>query len=112
MFGRIILKDLFLVINTTSETLQASDNDLSAASFAIENLKEYVKNQRCNKGFDTIHATAISFCSALNVNTEEELKQKQTKKLPSASQQSVFNSFVTRAANALQSTSQNEDIKN
>ena len=64
------------------------------------------------KGFDTLHATAISFFSTLNVNTEEELKQKRTKKLPSALKQSVLNSFVTRTADALQPTSQNEDIKN
>lgn len=115
IFSVKFLKQLFEIAHVTSQALQCSDTDLAAAAVSIENLKSYITTVRSDDGeFDHLVDLATSYCTDFGIDIESKRKRKKAK-LPASLQNSVMDSFLTKASDVCALTdgenSAKKDIK-
>lgn len=75
VFGIEFLHEVFMLANTTSLALQASDTDLAAAAVAVDSFKQAVAALRCDDEFIHFYKLALLRCSKLGISPTEKRKR-------------------------------------
>ena len=77
VFGLNCLSEVFMLVNATSEALQAKDNDLALAATSVENLKTAIAAMRSDVSYQRMFNAAKQRCKSLNIGVfgEEPIDQ-------------------------------------
>jgi len=97
VFGITFLSELFLLANTTSDALQASDIDLAVAAVAIEYLSDAINKMRnSDSECERVYGIAREQCNKLGI----DCVHKRKRAVPGTLRNCVMNSFLTTTSDA------------
>jgi hypothetical protein len=123
VFGSNFLSEVSMLVNATSEALQAKDNDSALAATSVDNLKTAIAAMKSDVSYQRMFEAAKQPCESLNIGAfgEEPIDQSpehvkrwaaRKRKVPASLQDCALDFFLTKSSNAVPSKSAEEQLSN